>query len=224
MTMDESPAAVKTKRTYDSTRRRARAQQTRTAVLDTALRRFLADGYFATTIASIAAEAGVSVETIYKAFGSKAGIVLALRSRALEGTGPIPAERRSNALQAREADPRTVIAGWAALATDVSPRVSPILLLVRAAATSDAEMHVLHEEMEADRLRRMSDNARHLHGRGGLRAGITVEEVRDVLFTYSSPELYELLVLRQGWTIDRYRQFLADGMTASLVDAPTPPG
>ena len=35
--------------------------------------------------------------------------------------------------------------------------------------------------------------------RGLLRAEITLEEARDVLWTYSSPELYELLVIRRGW-------------------------
>ena len=68
-------ASVKGKRSYDSSRRRERARLTREAVLDTAQRLFLEEGYAATTITSIAGDAGVSVETIYKAFGGKPGLV-----------------------------------------------------------------------------------------------------------------------------------------------------
>jgi hypothetical protein len=41
--------------------------------------------------------------------------------------------------------------------------------------------------------------------------------VRDVLFAYSSPELYELLVLRQGWPMDDYSRFVADGIAAAVL-------
>ena len=53
-------------RRYNSTRRRQQAQQNRHAVLAAARQRFLAQGYAATTIAEIARDAGVSVETVYK--------------------------------------------------------------------------------------------------------------------------------------------------------------
>ena len=49
--------------------------------------------------------------------------------------------------------------------------------------------------MDADRLRRMTENARRLASAGHLRGGITLAQAADVLWTYSSPELYELLVL-----------------------------
>jgi hypothetical protein len=68
----------------------------------------------------------------------------------------------------------------------------------------------------------MELNARHLHDRGDLRAGITLQEARDVLWVYSSPELYELLVLRQGWPLQRYGRFVAEGMIAALLPPPTP--
>src|SRR5258708_6894981 len=65
-------------RRYDSTRRRQQAQHNRGAVLAAARTRFLAKGYAATTIAEIARDAGVSVETVYKAFANKAGVLKAL--------------------------------------------------------------------------------------------------------------------------------------------------
>ena len=71
-------AQVKGKRRYDSSGRQAQARRSREVILDAAYRQFVTTGYTATTIATIADEAGVSVETIYKAFGAKSGLVTAL--------------------------------------------------------------------------------------------------------------------------------------------------
>src|SRR3954462_952069 len=102
--MDRKRRPVKTPRQYDSTGRRQQAGRSRAAVLDAAQQLFLDDGYAATTLASIAAAASVSVETVYKAFGSKAGLVRAIRDRALAGEGPTHAETRSDAMRTREQD------------------------------------------------------------------------------------------------------------------------
>ena len=71
--MERTRAHVKPKRSYDSAGRRRQAERRRAAILDVAQRRFLDDGYAATTIATIASKAGVSVGTIYKSFGGKTG-------------------------------------------------------------------------------------------------------------------------------------------------------
>ena len=145
--MPPKPAAVKRRRRYDATSRRARALHKQRAIVDAAERLFLRDGFQATTIPAVAAEAGVSQETIYKTFGSKTGLVRAIRERGLAGEGPVHAERRSNALQKEERDPRRVIEGWGQLTTEVAPKVMPILLLVAAGATTDAEMARLRQEL-----------------------------------------------------------------------------
>ena len=127
---------------------------------------------------AVAAEAGVSQETIYKTFGSKTGLVRAIRERGLAGEGPVHAERRSNALQKEERDPRRVIEGWGQLTTEVAPKVMPILLLVAAGATTDAEMARLRQELDLARLTRMRRNARRLARAGHLRAGMRAESSR----------------------------------------------
>ena len=103
--MDPKSAFVKPKRPYDSARRREQARQTRAAILDIARRRFLDDGFAPTTIAVIADDAQVSVDTIYKVFGGKPGLVNAICQEALTGEGPVPAEVRSDAIQATSATP-----------------------------------------------------------------------------------------------------------------------
>jgi AcrR family transcriptional regulator len=220
--MDPKRSSVKPKRPYDSVRRREQARQTREAILDTARRLFLRDGFAPTTIAAIAAGARVSVDTVYKSFGGKPGLVRAICEQALAGEGPVAAETRSDALQATERDPRGIIRGWGTLTTEVAPRVAPILLLVRAAATADPEMASLQSELSAQRLQRMTHNARSLAATGGLREDVTVEHAGEIMWTYSSPELYELLILTRGWPLERYRTFIAEAMIAALL-SPEPP-
>jgi AcrR family transcriptional regulator len=206
---------VKPKRRYASPRRTQQARETRAAVIDAAERLFLRDGFGGTTIAAVADCAGVSVETIYKAFGGKPGLVRAICEKGLAGQGPIPAEARSDALQSSEPDPGEIIRGWGTLTTEVAPRVAPILLLLRAGAATDPEMARLQAEMDDRRLTRMTHNAQALSGH--LRRGVTTERAAEVLWTYSSPELYELLVLKRAWPLARYGHFLAEAMISALL-------
>jgi AcrR family transcriptional regulator len=214
--------AVNPKRRYDSARRAEQARQTRAAIVEAARQLFLREGFAATTIAAIAAEAAVSVETIYKAFSGKPGLVRAICDAALAGQGPVAAETRSDELQAHERDPRKIIRGWGDLTVEVAPRISPIVLLVRAAAAADPEMASLLAEVDAARLSRMTGNARNLAAAGHLRPDITVQQAGDVMWTYSSPELYELLVVKRGWPAERYGAFITEAMIAALLP-PEPP-
>jgi AcrR family transcriptional regulator len=215
-------AKVKRTRRYDVTRRQEAAQRRRAAIIEAATALFVREGFPGTTISRIAADAGVSEETVYKVFGNKVGLVRAIRDTALAGGGPIHAERRSDRMQSSARDPRDTIRGWSGLATEVAPRVAPVLLLVRQAAANDPELARLQQEMDAARLTRMTHNAQTLLKGGHLRPGMTLEATTDVLWTYSSPELYELLVLRRGWSVQRYGEFIADAMIAALLPpAPT---
>jgi AcrR family transcriptional regulator len=220
--MDRNPDPVNPKRRYDSSRRRQQALRTREAVLEAAQRLFLAAGYAGTTVAAIAGAADVSVETIYKAFGGKPGLVRAIWDRGLEGEGPVPAETRSDHMRSIERDPRRVLEAWGTLTAEVAPRVAPILLLIRNAAAADPDMAALLEEADRARLTRMEHNVRDLYERGDLRRGVTFEEARDVLWVYSSPELFELLVSHRRWPLERYGRFVAQGMVAAILPAADP--
>ena len=211
------PRAVKDKRAYDASLRRAQARLSRDRIIEVARARFLQDGYGPTTISAIAEDAGVSVDTIYKSFGGKPGLVRALTARALEGAGPVPAEQRSEELQARERDPRKLISGWGVFVTEVAPLAAPILLLLRDAAGSHPELKALLEEVRDDRLRRMTDNARRFAAAGHLRPGLTVADAADVMWAYTSPELYELLVLYRAMPLRTFGRFVADALIAALL-------
>jgi AcrR family transcriptional regulator len=206
------------KRGYDATSRRAQARRRRDAVVATAEELFLAQGFAGTTVAAVARRSGVSVELVYKHFGDKAGLLRAVVERALEGSGPVPAESRADALPA--ADAAALVRGWGRLAAEVAPVVSPVLLLVRAAAAQDPDAERLADELDAARMRRMSGNARRLAEAGHLGEGVTVESAADVMWTLSSPEVYDLLVRRRGWDPAGYRDFVTRGIAALLAPPP----
>ena len=57
-----------------------------------------------------------------------------------------------------------------------------------------------------------------LSNHGPLRKGTTIEQARDVMFAYTAPELYEILVMHQHWPIDHYADFIYRGLLAELLD------
>lgn len=213
MTLLSPPVKV---RRYDASRRRLKAVQRRRTVLDAAQELFFSQGYAATTIAGIAEAAAVSPETVYKGFGGKPGLVRELRTRALLGAGPVPAEDRSDQLRDLS-DPRAVVKGWAKLAGEVAPRVTPILRLVREAALLDPSLRQLSDQLDSDRLRRMRANARFLADAGHLRPDVSLTQATDVLFAVSSPEMYDLIVVRRGWSPRRYARFVATTIENALL-------
>ena len=217
MTMEQKSPTVNIRRSYDSSGRRERARQARDQIIGIAGDLFLSRGYAATTVAAIAAQARVSVETIYKGFGGKPGLVRAIVEAGLAGPGPVPAEQRSDQIRDTEPDPRQVLTAWGAFMTEIAPRTAPILLLARDAAAGDPDLAALLDEISAARLERMTVNAHGLSEAGHLQPGLTIAQAADILWTYSSPELYELLVLRSGWSPGRYGRFAAQAMIAALL-------
>jgi AcrR family transcriptional regulator len=73
------------KRPYDASGRRARADARRREVARAARELFERDGFRATTIAGVAAHAGVSAEMIYKVFGTKAALAKAVFDLVIAG-------------------------------------------------------------------------------------------------------------------------------------------
>jgi AcrR family transcriptional regulator len=208
---------VKATRSYDASLRQQQARRNHDRIVEMAQRRFLRDGYGPTTISAIAEDAGVSVDTIYKSFGGKAGLIRAMSARALEGSGPVPAEQRSDELQSRETDPRKLISRWGVFVTEIAPLAAPIALLMRDAAGSHPELRRIVDEVHADRLRRMTANARRFAAAGHLRPGLTVGDAANVMWTYTAPELYELLVLRRGMPLKTYGRFVTEALIAALL-------
>jgi AcrR family transcriptional regulator len=208
---------VKTPRPYDAAGRRRRADQLRANTVAKARQLFLRDGYAVTTVAAVAAAAGVSQRSLYLAFGGKSGLVKAIWQAGLSGDGEIPAPVRSDELSAGNLPPRALIRGWATLSMEVAPQVAPIVLLVRVAAATDQEMSKLLSDINDERLQRMQHNAQRLAASGSLRPSLTIEKAGEIMFAYTCAELYEILVIRQRWSLEQYGDFLERGLAAELL-------
>ena len=210
---------VKPRRRYDSSRRQALARVTRRAILAAARDLFLEHGYAGTRMAEVARAANVSIETVYKAFQNKSGLIKALFDVAIAGDDqPIPMLQRELVNRIREEpDPRQKLLMYGEHLSEAGMRAGSLQLLIRSAAASDPEVSAVWDQMVQERLICMTEFARDLSQSGHLRPGVTLEEARDVLWTYNSVELFDLLVLQRGWTPDRYGRWIAEAMIAALL-------
>ncbi len=209
-------------RPYDSSRRRERARASRKEILSEARSSFLASGYAGTTMAAIAASAGVSVETLYGTWGSKAGLVQALLREALRGEDDAPPFEQSDAIKAVIAEPlpRAQLELYGRLLGEIQPKLAPIVRLLREGAAADRRLGEAYEQHKQDRLEAMQRFAELLQSRRALRRDLSVEQTRDILWTMNSAELYELLVEERGWSLQQYGKWIASMLAAALL-APT---
>jgi AcrR family transcriptional regulator len=205
------------KRAYDSPRRREQAAATRAAILDAALELFEQQGYAATSVAAIAEKAGVALKTVYAAFGTKRGVLLALRSRLVRGEDDAVPVDRQEWFRAvlDEPDPRKRLAAFAAAATALKSRAGPIFEIIRHAAPADPEIQAMWDEFMGD----FHENQRLVVERFAadrvLRFG--VDRSTDILWTINHPAVYHLLVAERGWSDDDYREWLEDSLARQLL-------
>src|SRR3954467_8155158 len=133
------------KRRYDSTRRRAQAEATRREILEAAERLFSQQGYAATTIAAIAAEASVVPKTVYLAFETKAGLLRALWNLRLRGdAAEIPVGERGCFREGlAEPDPARALRLNARNSRTVKDRFGVLGKIVSGAASVDADVSAM---------------------------------------------------------------------------------
>jgi AcrR family transcriptional regulator len=206
-------------RSYSSPAREEQARATRRRITAAAGELFLAEGFGATSVPAVARAAGVSVQSVYKGFGSKARLAKAVFDLAIAGDDedvPVLERGRLQAV-ATEPDPRRKLERYGDFLASVSPRHVPLQLVIRDAATTDADAAAVWAELQAERLTGMGRFADALGRDGHLRRGVTRAVARDVLWTYNSAELFQLLVMERGWSPQRYGRFVASALTAALL-------
>lgn len=141
---------------------------------------------------------------------------------ALTGAGPVPAEQRSDAMQAAETNPARMLRGLGTLTTEVAPRIAPLLLLLATAAETDSALAQLRAELDTARLARMTQIAQALAAKTQLRAGRSVEQAAHIMWALSSPELYRLLVINRGWPPETYGRFIGESLVDALLGRDVP--
>lgn len=214
--MDVQASPVKS-RGYRSPVREAQAAGTRRRIVAAATRRFLAAGYAATAMSAVAADSGVSVQAVYKTFGNKALLAKAVVDAALAGDELVPAPERAATVSRHETDPRRRLRAFGDFVAEVAPRVAPLMLLIRSAAETAPELLTMWEQANDERLSSMTRHARQLAADGHLRPGVSMAEAADVLWAYSAPELFDLLVNRRRWSSRRFADWVSDAYIAALL-------
>jgi len=207
------------KRRYNSAGRRVAAARRRAAILEAATRLFLTTGYPATTMAAIAAEAGVTAETVYTVVGTKAELFRLLTETAISGTGePVPVlERDYIAALRAESSGRGKLRIYAAAMTDIQQRMAPLYRMVQQAAAVEPALAEIWQDLLNRRARNMPLLTEHLESAGLLRGGLTRQEAADTVWAVNSTEVYQLMTETRGWSPGRYQQWLASTLIRLLL-------
>jgi AcrR family transcriptional regulator len=194
-------ATVK-QQTESRTTRRDRARATRLRITKAAYTLFCKRGYVGTTMADIAAAAGVAVQTVYFTFHTKSELLSTAYDFAVLGEGdPLPPEQQpwyAKMSAERKILPalRHAVEGIGEILT----HATPLDTVVRASGASDpdtAAVRARHEGWRAAGYRAMLDM---LASKAKLRAGVTPERATHLLLLYLGMDVYRVLVIDFGWT------------------------
>jgi AcrR family transcriptional regulator len=211
---------VKKVRSYDSSRRRAQAKETQRAVLEAARELFVGQGYGRTTIADVARSVGVSVETVYAAFGNKATLLHRAWDITIGGDDQqiLYHERPEIRAIRDEPDLARRLALQAALFTQTARRIVPFLLAMQGAAASEPAAAEMLAEVGRQRLEGLSVMARDAAATGQL--AVTEQDCRDIIWATTDGVLWQRLVNERGWSDERFQDWLGRLWINALV-APT---
>lgn len=214
---------VKQRRRYDNSGRAEQARATRRRIVAAAHAVLVARGYGATTVASVAEAAGVSVETIYKNFGSKRVLVREVLDVAIAGDDePVAmADRPEAHAIAAEPTGAGLLRRYARHVRALYARLGPLPgILLSGARSGEAELREFGEEADRQRLAGAAITAGRLAATGDLRPDVDQDHARDVIWTLNSPDVHRLCTADRGWSDDEYEEFLA----ATLIGALLRPG
>jgi AcrR family transcriptional regulator len=216
-------AVKRQRRTYDSSRRRAQADETRRLVVRVARDLFVERGYGHTKIADIAAAAGVSVETIYSSVGTKPELLHQAWDITVGGDEQdIVFHERPEVMAIRsEPDLARRLVQHAAFSTSTAQRIAPFQLMVTAAAGADPAAAAMLEEMGRQRLVGIGVMAAEAAATGQL--AVSEEECRDVVWAMTDGMLWHRLVNERGWSNDRFAEWLGRVWVDRLVRPERPP-
>ncbi|MGO4385410.1 TetR/AcrR family transcriptional regulator [Specibacter sp. RAF43] len=200
------------------TRREVQSRQTRELIVARAAELFVARGYSATTIESIARSAGVAIQTIYNSVGNKPALLSAVLDAAVAGPNApaaVPEFMRARAAGARDFPAMVgMLADWFA---EGLPRSSAVFAAINQAAAVDPSVARLRDERARQRLDHYREAAAAIRERGGLTRGMSDADAAALIFTIGHPDTYASLVTSFGWPLARYRQWIHDSLLNALA-------
>jgi AcrR family transcriptional regulator len=189
------------------------AEATRQEILRAARRLFAAQGYANTSLAQIAAESGVAVQTIYSSVGSKAALVLALNDLIDAEAGV--AELGEQLTQ--QTRPAQLIATAVQLTRQLNERCGDIIRVLLSAEPAEPEVAAAY----AEGMRRHQQGATglglQLAGLGALAPGTSPEQAASVFSMMTSPASWRQLTHDAGWSFDDAQDWLTGSLTKLLL-------
>jgi len=213
--------AVTGKRRYSTALRSEQTALARSRILTAAGELFLDRGYLGTTLAAIAAAAGVSVQTVYNVVGGKPAVLKAVYDVALAGDDePVPmADRPIYQAIATAPDAERCLVLYASLVRQIAERTTALVRMARAqAATGDRDLTEYLKTIDTELEFGARYMAGHLDEKYGLRAGLGTDAAADILWSINGSDLAHRLVNERGWSWDRYEAWLASTLLAVLFD------
>ena len=200
--------------------RRRRGADTRRRVEEAAARLFTSRGYTATSVQAIAEAAGVHVQTIYLAYGTKAAVLAASAARLVAGEEDPethPGERRWAREIEAAADPRRKIELYVRHIVDVAARTTPLVDVLRATAPAEPEAAAFLVHMEEGRREGPLQLLGPLAETGAARPGLTAADIADIAFALASQDMLRALVTMRGWERDRAAAWLSATLCRELL-------
>lgn len=212
-------------RSYDASRRLARAQQTRRSILDAAIKLFTTNGYGATTLQAIADEASVAVQTIYATLKNKPTILAEALDVAIAGDDePTAVNERdwmTDVWSAHTGEQRLL--AYAAAVGQIMERASDMFTVVTSAALTDTRLTHLETQTQQRRRAGAASVVASVTDVTDLAAGLTPDRATDIVWVLNSPAVHQQLVRAAGWSTHDYVTWLGQALTRELLeDAPRP--
>jgi AcrR family transcriptional regulator len=200
-------------------RRQRKAIATKRRVLDAAETLFLRDGYVATTMAAIAEQADVAVQTTYAVFGTKPAILAELFAARVVGDdddAPLRDREDWHSME-REPDPRRQLALLAGIATRIGDRIAALYPVMATAAGSDPQIAEMYRRQQQSRYQDQRRIAQTLSRKGVLRDGLSETQATDIMWAVANPHTHRALVGERGWTSEEHQHWLAHMLAFALL-------
>lgn len=191
--------------------RQLQAEETKRRIARAARQLFAEQGYARTSIAAVAAAAGVAVRTVYAAFGTKQAILAAICDAWLAEAEVFPLSAQALA----EPDAGRRLALLARLNRQQWERGTDVVALLEAAAATDGDVARMLAGWKEQRGLAQAEIVAGIAGR--LADGIDVATAGAVVRGLGAAEVYRELVEGAGWSADRYEQWLAALLARELL-------
>jgi len=210
--MPGSPTRT-TKRPYRSTRRRQQAAATRTSTVAAATRLFADRGWSGTAMRDVAAEAGVSVETVYANFGSKTDLLLVAVDVAVVGvTDPEPLSQRREFAALGSGTFAERVDATARMLTEINQRSWGLRRAVVEGAVSEPLLAAKLRYLEERRRANIREGAEMVVGRP------VDDDELDLLWVLLGAEVFQTLTQLGGRSVASYQSWLGGWLARLLGD------